>query len=491
MPQQPNILFIMTDQMRGDCMGVAGHPDVKTPYLDSLAANGVRYPQAYSACPTCVPARAVLHTGLSQRHTGRIGYEDRVDWNYQTTMAGELAKAGYHTQCVGKMHVHPLRSLLGFHNVELHDGYLHEYRFPPVDYHENQLVADDYFHWLKNELGADADITNDGLDCNGWVARPWPWAEKYHPTNWVADRSIDFLRRRDPRKPFFLMASFVRPHAPFDPPAYYFDMYKNKTLRPPLQGDWDDTELLAERGGVYNAPCGPRDPELIREMMAGYYGCITHLDHQIGRLLMALTEHRLADNTIILFTSDHGEMLGDHALIQKGRPYQGSIHIPMMLSGPEALLGAGRHGVVDESLVELRDVMPTLLDLAGAPCPEGLDGRSFAHGLKPGRDWLHGEHIVAMKNRSHQFIVTKQDKYIWFSHDGTEQYFDLQADPGETHNAIEDAQYAARIAELRALLVKELAGCEEGYSDGTRLIPGKTPRPCLAHARETHWPPDA
>ena len=473
---RPNIVLIMTDEMRGDCMGIAGHPDVKTPYIDSLAAKGVYYPNAYSACPTCVPARAILHTGLNQRHTGRVGYQDRVDWNYGCTMAGELAKAGYYTQCVGKMHVHPLRHYAGFHSVELHDGYLHEYRFPMVPGYENQMEADDYFHWLRTELGSEADVTVSGMDCNGWTARPWPYEEKYHPTNWVAQRSIDFLRRRDPRQPFFLMASFVRPHAPYDAPQYYFDLYKDKDLRPPVYGDWDDRELLEKTGRIFNNITGPVDPELIRQQMIGYYACITHVDHQIGRILMAMTEHQLMDNTIFLFTSDHGEMLSDHCLDRKSVPYQGSIHIPMLISGPEKLLG--RQGVVDDTLTELQDVMPTLLDMAGAKIPETLDGRSFFHGHD--RQWLHGEHAYGKK--SHQFIVTKTDKFIWFSQTGEEQYFDLTVDPQETHNAIGEEKYQARIAELRGHLIDTLAGCEEGYSDGTRLIVGCTPRDCLSNA---------
>lgn len=113
--KQPNILLIMTDQLRGDCLGYAGHPDVKTPYLDSLAAKGVSFDRAYSACPSCIAARAALHTGMEQSHHGRVGYEDNVPWNYTHTLASELAGAGYYTECVGKMHVHPLRNYLGFH----------------------------------------------------------------------------------------------------------------------------------------------------------------------------------------------------------------------------------------------------------------------------------------------------------------------------------------------------------------------------------------
>ncbi len=485
MNERPNIVLIMTDEMRGDCLGFAGHPDVKTPYLDSLAATGVYYPHAYSSCPTCVPARAILHTGLSQRHTGKVGYQDGVDWNYGCTMAGELSRAGYYTQCVGKMHVHPLRNYLGFHNVELHDGYLHEYRFPGVDYHENQLVADDYFYWLKNEKGVECDVTDTGLDCNSWVARPWPYEEKYHPTNWVASRSIDFLRRRDPRRPFFLMASFVRPHAPYDAPQYYFDLYRDKPLRPPFRGDWDDRALLQSRGMIYNSCTGPRDPELVRQQQIGYYACITHVDHQIGRILQALVEHKLMDNTVILFTSDHGEMLSDHGWCRKSLPYEGSAHIPMFLSGPERCIG--RPGRVDDSLVELRDVMPTLLDLAGAPIPAHLDGRSMLRGID--REYLHGEHAFFFHESSSQFIVTKRDKFIWFTQRDEEQYFDLEKDPHETHNAIRDPQYAARIAQLRRWLAWELRNSEEGYSDGERLIPGRTSVNCLSNVEEPNCGP--
>lgn len=157
MDTRPNLILLVADQFRGDCLGIDGHPDVKTPHLDSLAAAGVRFPNAYSACPSCVPARACLYTGMSQVHARRVGYEDGVPWNYPHTLAGELAKAGYYTQCVGKMHVHPLRSNLGFHNVRLHDGYLGAYRRPGIPACEDQRRADDYYWWLRGELGAAAD----------------------------------------------------------------------------------------------------------------------------------------------------------------------------------------------------------------------------------------------------------------------------------------------------------------------------------------------
>ena len=477
MDNRPNIILLMADQMRADCMGIVGHPDVKTPFLDSLAADGVIYPNAYAACPTCVPARANLYTGMSQKKTGRVGYEDCVPWRYEHTLAGELSKAGYYTQCVGKMHVHPLRNNLGFHNVRLHDGYLHAYRYPDTPSYEDQRVADDYYWWLKQELGIAADPVDNGTDCNSWVARPWLYEEKYHPTNWVASECLDFLRRRDRSMPFFLMASFVRPHPPMDAPEYYFNLYNNKDLQPPYRGDWNDEERMIRDGHSYHAQSAPSDPEYIRQLRASYYGAITHMDHQIGRLISALVEQRLMDNTIILFCADHGEMLGDHLMFMKAKPYEGSAKVPMFISGPEKYIG--KHRRICGDLVELRDVMPTLLELAGAPIPETVDGVSMLQGVE--REWLHGEHSLGLD--SMHFIVTKTDKYIWYSQTGKELYFDLVRDPHESHNAINDIQYQDRISELRKHLIDELADREEGYSDGEKLMVGRPPLTVLSCAR--------
>lgn len=478
--KQPNIVLIMTDQLRGDCLGISGHPDVKTPYLDSLAAKGTRFDRAYSSCPSCIPARAALHTGLSQEHHGRVGYQDLTDWNYPHTMAGELAKAGYYTQCVGKMHVHPLRNLMGFHSIELHDGYLHAYRYPNTPYYESQKIADDYFYWLSQEKGIGADVTDTGMECNSWMARPWIYEEACHPTNWVSSRAIDFLRRRDTSRPFFLMASYLRPHPPFDAPQYYFDLYKDKPLSPPALGNWEDSKELTHLGRIYDSPTGPLDPELLRQAQIGYYACITHLDHQIGRLIQALVEHQLMDDTVILFTSDHGEELGDHYCFRKSRPYEGSAHIPMIISGPSRLIG-GAAGQVCHSVAELRDIMPTLLDLAGQPPIEGLDGQSLMPLVQDPsiqlRTYLHGEHTLGI--HSNHFIVTETDKYIWYSQTGEEQYFDLSQDPHELSNLIGEPHFQERITFLRTALIQRLSDREEGYSNGQQLITGRPPQTLL------------
>lgn len=479
----------MTDQLRGDCLGSAGHPDVKTPYLDTLAAKGVSFDNAYSACPSCIAARAAIHTGMSQEHHRRVGYEDGIDWNYEHTLAGELSAAGYYTQCVGKMHVSPLRNYLGFHNVDLHDGYLHSARYQSVSWQESQRNADDYFHWLRQEKGTDADITDTGLECNSWVARPWIYEERFHPTNWTTDRCIDFFRRRDPQKPFFLMASYLRPHPPFDAPQYYFDLYNRKELTPPAVGGWADTKLLESRGRIFDSACGPVDPELIREGQVGYYACITHLDHQIGRLIQALTEYELDKNTLIIFTSDHGEELFDHHQFRKSLPYEGSTRIPLIISGNDRLLPGLQANHVCHGLAELRDIMPTLLDFAEVPIPDTVDGVSLLSAASDTttaiRDWLHGEHAYGEK--SAHWIVTAVDKYIWFSETGQEQYFNTEKDPRELHDLINKTECQERIQQLRFLLTEILSRRPEGFSDGKRLIAGR-PYPPYITASPTRQP---
>lgn len=471
---QPNILFIMTDQMRADCMGIAGHPDVKTPYLDQLAARGTLFTNAYTAVASCIAARCSLHTGLTPRSHGRVGYADGVCWDYETTLAGELKKAGYYTQCVGKMHVHPLRNLLGFDNIELHDGYLHYYRKYDTPFYEHQTVADDYFRFIKTQLGADRDATDTGIEVNSFLARPWPYEEKYHPTNWVTDRSIDFLRRRDRSKPFLLMSSYVRPHPPFDAPQCFFDMYEHKRLQLPPIGDWADAERLLKRGRFVDADTGPIDEETMRQALVGYYACISHLDNQIGRLLEAVSADGSLENTVIVFCADHGELLGDHHTFRKTRPYQGSIHIPMIISSYDR---ARRElGEKSDMLVELRDVLPTFLDIAGAPIPKVVEGVSMLCDNE--RDYLHGEHSA--DDIGNHYIVTKTDKYCWFTQSGKEQYFDLQNDPKEMHDGINDECFRERIDYLRKMLIKELVGREEGFTDGERLISGRPQKSILS-----------
>ena len=477
---RPNVVLICTDQWRGDCLSVAGHPVVHTPFLDRLALGGVRFSRAYSATPVCVPARAALFTGLGQRAHGRVGYQDGVPWNYPVTLAGEFTRHGYQTQAVGKMHVFPERSQMGFQNVILHDGYLHFARRGPRDYD----MVDDYTPWLRQRLGRDADYFDHGVDCNSYVARPWDKDEHLHPTHYVMSQSIDFLRRRDPRKPFFLYISFHRPHPPYDPPAWAFEQYVHADMPAPPVGDWTDV-LAPWMSGRPDAQAGAARPDVLRRARAGYYGLMTQIDHQVNRFLEALVDHGVARDTWICFVSDHGEMMGDHHMWRKGYPYEGSANVPLLLAGPP---GAGlRAGMVRQEVAELRDVMPTLLDCAGLPVPESVEGSSLLPLARGGgadaapRAHLHGE--LTMFGQSLQWVTDGQWKYVWWSGTGREQLFDLRADPEECRDLAQAGGHDAEMARWRAALVDALRGREEGFTDGVRLIPGRPVQAVLAHLR--------
>lgn len=476
-----NLLLITADQLRGDCIGALGHPDVETPNLDTLANEGVAFTRCYSATPTCIPARAALFTGQSQERHGRVGYQDGVDWSYETTLPGELARAGYHTHCAGKMHVWPARRLMGFHSVDLHDGFL-PYRSTGVPASQWMGRIDDYLPCLQGAVGQSASINDLGLGCNSWVARPWAAPEQVHPTNWVVTRSADFLRRRDPTKPFFLWTSFVAPHPPLDPPAPYFEMYDRRALTPPVMGDWAVRPSPAENtADGFSAALSERQ---IHAMQAGYYGLITHLDHQIGRLLRELRDEGVLNDTVVLFTSDHGEMLGDHCMLRKSQPYEGSAHVPLLLWDPGGHLGLPKGGRCT-ALAELRDVMPTLLAAARLPIPQTVDGKSLLDAARTGlpvRESLHGEHTAQTGAPcSVHYLLAGDYKYVWYSDTGREQLFCLRTDPTELRDLAAGEAHRASLEELRRELARQLKGREEGYSDGARLIAGRPPVTVLRH----------
>ena len=480
MADQPNIILICVDQWRGDCLSIESHPIVHTPHLDELSLGGARFSHAYSATPTCIPARAGLYTGLSQRAHGRVGYKDGVSWNYPITIASEFTKAGYQTQAVGKLHVYPERSQMGFQNVVLHDGFLHLARRRNRPYE----LVDDYLPWLRERLGSEADYFDHGVNCNSIVARPWNKPEHLHPTNYVVTQSVDFLRRRDPRKPFFLFMSFHRPHPPYDPPAWAFEQYLEVSMPEPPVGDWADIFDKYAQPHLHNGWAGELRSSVLHRARAGYYGHMTHIDHQLNRFFESLQEFGLRDKTYICFVSDHGEMLGDHHLYRKGYPYEGSARVPLILKGPP---GSGIFaGSVHEEVAELRDVMPTLLSCAGLPIPDSVEGHSLlplARGAKSAwRHHLHGEHILL--GQSLQWVTDGHEKYVWFSGSGHEQLFDLNLDPHELHDLAGEPSSAERKVYWRRVLVEELSGREEGFTCGQELITGRPVSPVLSHLQQ-------
>ncbi|TDO48455.1 arylsulfatase A-like enzyme [Kribbella sp. VKM Ac-2527] len=483
-----NVILICVDEWRGDALSCAGHPYVETPHLDELARNGVRFSHAYSATPTCVPARVALFTGQSQEAHGRVGYEDGVPFEvaHPITVQGEFKRAGYHTQAIGKMHVWPERARLGFDDVILHDGFLHHSR---KSYRQQFAFFDDYVPWLRRQpgVGPDAEYYDHGVNCNSVVARPWDKPEHLHPTHWLGTQTVDWLYRRDPTKPFFLYLSFHRPHPPYDPPQWAFDQYADLPAYQQVLGNWEDDWDEFRRDGDYQAAIGDLPNRVVHRARAGYYGLMAQLDLQVNRIREALVDFGVYDDTVIAFTSDHGEMMGDHRMFRKAVPYEGSARVPFIVAGAAADQTVARGRVVDQ-VVELRDLMPTLLDLAGLPIPSSVDGKSLAAYVRgeepaePVREWLHGEHVYW--GQSLQWVTDGLIKYVWGSAKGVEQFFDLEADPGELHNLAGDPEAAALLRLWRGRLIQSLTGREEGFVVDGELVTGRPVTTILAHTRE-------
>ncbi len=462
---KPNILLITADQWRYDCLSCAGHPVVHTPYLDQLALNGTRWNCAYSAAPTCIPARASLYTGLRPRSHGFVGFDHSQPWPYKTTIASVFSEAGYQTQAIGKMHVFPERSKMGFESVTLHSsgGIVKgaQQRGQAAD------SVDDYGPWLREQLGRNATQDEHGVDTNSTIGRPWDKPEHTHYTNFVSSETVNFLHDRDQARPFFLYMSFNAPHPPLDPPDWAFEMYRNRQMPEPPVGDWVERVYGPLFQPYHHAPNhAVLDEHVLQLARAGYYGHMTHIDHQINRVLHELSKVNQLENTIVLFTSDHGDMMGDHNCFRKGVPYEGSTHVPLIMMGPGIAKGEQR-----EQLVELSDIMPTLLEAAGIDVPSCVDGKSFLRDGRIHQD-IHGEHVLWSAG-SFQWMTDGREKYIWMSKDGTEQLFNLEEDPQEMRDLAADSSRQERVAFWRRRLTETMCDFEEGFVEDGKLIPGR------------------
>ncbi|NGP45732.1 arylsulfatase [Bacillaceae bacterium SIJ1] len=466
-----NVLFIMTDQQRADCVGVNDNPYIETPNLDWLAAQGVNFTNAYTPSPSCIPARAALLTGMAPWNTGILGMgagQGQMGVGFSHTLPGELAKAGYQTQLVGEGHFYPQRSLNGFHNTLLDES----------DRAEDPQFTSDYKEWFNKHKDGEYDVVDHGINWNSWMARPYHAVEHLHPTNWTVNESIKFLQKRDPSKPFFLMTSFARPHSPYDPPSYYFDMYKDKELPKPYAGAWNDVYGPERKAIEPDAWRGIRSETETQRARAGYYGSITHIDQQIGRLLLYLQKCGQLHNTLIIFTSDHGDMLGDHQLWRKTYAYEGSARVPLIIKPPREL--ECKQKTVADAVV-LQDIMPTILDIVDADIPETVDGLSLRGAIEGDmfpRTYIHGEHSACYaESQEMQYLTDGEYKYVWLPRLHEEQLFHIKEDRGESEDLAKDIAYNDVLVMWRKRMVDLLEKRQLGLTSGDELVSqaGKPP----------------
>lgn len=451
MPSQPNLVLITTDQQRFDTCGPRKPRFLRTPHLDQLACEGATFSAAYADCPVCVPSRISIMSGrLATTHgkTGNGGSSQVLGRN--DTLPGLLRRLGYQTAAIGKMHFGPQRCRHGF---------------------DEMILPDDYYREMARR-GHPCQPMRHGLGQNeihpGLATVP----EALTLTAWTAEQCVDYIReRRDPTVPFFLWCSFAKPHPPLDPPEPYYSMYRACDIPPPAVGDWtwsgECPPILDQTRKGMKHDLVP--PEIWREARAAYYGLITQIDYNLGRVLGALVETRLYDETLILFTSDHGEMLGDHGAAGKCYFYEGSAHVPFIVRPPNGWRHH-RPGRIVREPVCLADVLPTLVSAAGGRVDtlDKVDGVDVLDGgQRESRRYVVG---VGGANVRQAAITDGRWKYLWFPQGGREQLFDLESDPYELRNAAADAAAAGERERLRAALENDLARRGSDYIAAGRLV---------------------
>ncbi len=435
----PNILLILDDQHRFDYLGCAGADWVSTPNIDRLAQRGTRFTSCTVNSPICAPSRISLATGMLAH---RVAPYDNASFlsHTQTTYYQRLRDHGYRVGCVGKLDLgkpdtyngrygdRPMAYSWGFTHPEECEGKMHAAHFDdPVG---------PYTHFLQ-ERGLFQPFCADYRQRMNEAPHHKPGASQWVETGsddsvlptdafedtYIGQRAARWIENVPDDFPWHYFVSFVGPHDPFDPPAEYAERYRNGEMPAAIPHNPDG------RPGWIQQRSLERDPETVATVRRQYCALIELIDHQIGMILEALEKRGMAENTIVIFASDHGEMLGDHGMFQKSCAYESALRVPLIVAGPGV-----QPGVVSHALVELSDLNPTICDLAGLPPQPHIDARSIGP-ILDGQASAHREETVtsmqnfrAIRTATHKFIQNFNDR---------DELYDLVADPLEQHNLID------------------------------------------------------
>lgn len=443
MTNRPNLLFIIADQLRADFLGCYGANFVKTPHIDALAAQGIRYERAYSTSPVCVPARASLLTGMNALRNGVL---DNSLWLRPDlaacgvrTWPEMLNSAGYYTAGIGKMHFYPwdINHGLQYRVVAEDKRWIH--------------IRDDYYHFLRahGERKYHGNEHEGYLENKGAIVNRLPW--ELSVDHFVGEEACRFLKIYSGDGPFAAMVSFPGPHCPYDPNQEFLDQIDPQQMPPAIPTAPNDAPQLLRQNVEGNArPWNGVDYSTFtdahkQKIRAHYAASVNQIDVEIGRIMATLKEQGLLENTVVIFTSDHGDYLGDHGFIGKGIYYEGAIHVPLIVR-----LVGGSAGVYD-GLVELTDITATLLAFAGAQPPQPMDSRPLP------------EIGLATQPRSILFGFVSNG---WMAYDGRwklckyatgEQHlFDRSADPDELINRVDDPATFHELRRMDDALTREV-----------------------------------
>jgi choline-sulfatase len=474
--EQPNIVYLFSDQHRHDAMGCAGNNVVQTPALDRLAGEGVRFERTYCQSPLCMPSRASVITGLYPHQHG-ILQNFVKDLNPQwPNMMKQLQKAGYFTSLFGKTHFfsaglkvpengvldlrekEDLIKSFGFDvSVEEFDRYVHCF----------ESVLTPYTEYLKSKGNwqryADQIKAINRITPHHWDGVTSPLDQEDDLTSFIADRSMDWLKGYNGEKPFFMMTSFVAPHVPLMGDPIWAEYYQDKDIE---LGPRTAPDIPNKTWGDFLALCQKHShSELLTDayVKAGarqYYAMISLIDQKISEIVAMLEEKGILENTWILYSADHGELLGDHNLMAKLNFYKSSVQVPAIIRPPK-----GMAGKVESGLTESIDLTATILDIAGADPLERSSGNSllpFISGEgKPKEAAFSAIDFARYPDRSYMMTATDRYRYTLESESWTPcEFFDLQEDPDELNNLVNDASVQGLMKDMDADLVRPYLATE-------------------------------
>ena len=490
--------MICDDQHSPDCLGCAGHPLVQTPNIDSLASEGVRFSQAYTTSPVCMPARSSLITGLYPHNHGLFTNMTNLPRGTQTYLH-HLQGNGYRTAHIGKSHYYNYFNLGGYgctHMREM-EGYLRELGLDDV--HEVAGYWGSGAHWSGDDSDSSGLKPADSYVTDYWRERglldafredyrkrcSLPFYEAYpgvlgvddYLDSYVGKKAVEYVLSYERELPFFLFVGFPGPHLPFDTPKEFEDLYDpadtpqaipaaaRTTDLPAYISDFiDDTSFFNDFRKA-DKDIRPTPEDVARMRASYYYGKTTLVDHWIGEILAACTERGIDNDTIVVFLSDHGEMLGDHNRIEKNCFYDSSVRIPMVIRDPYSR----RSGKVSESFVELIDLFPTLIELADLDPVSFGSGVSFARVVREDgtnhREFAYSEEIhgYMVRNGKYKYAVSQNG-------DGF-MLFDIESDPTEQHNLAGRSDYEKVERAMRDLILARLASTPNRENTRPPAIP--------------------
>lgn len=451
--RQPNIVLIMTDQQRVDTIRQWGYSYMHTPAMDRIARNGVSFTQAFAPAATCVASRAALFTGMYPHNTGAYAF---YPWGHQRNWVQDLAEGGYRCANIGKMHFIPEFEFTGFQ-----ERIIVENPTSPPSYLKGG-PEDAWGNYLRIH-GVERPIDRHRKDPD-WYSKfqgvPWEMEEHLHSDVFIGNNAVAWLDTYNRSEPFFLQVGFTGPHEPYDPLPRHLELYQDLQAlpqahfvenelqsKPPQQKAYQ--ELFSDASGEASIRPQNASVEDIQRMRQHYYAKISTVDEQIGRLLDKLESRGFLENSIILFCSDHGDMLGDHQLAYKWLMYDSIVNVPFMIW--DARPSPQKISRTESELVSLMNLGPTILDYAGISAPRYLEGYSLRPCVESEKSPCDS-FIFAEDNYLHM-IRDREWKLVYYAGQSYGELYHLAVDPHELNNLWDSKEYQAQRTRLKEALL--------------------------------------